>query len=188
MGVRVPLCALLFSLMERILVMPEQWYAASLQSNRELQAEKFFQGQQIEYFLPTYLTVSTRRDRTKMLARPLFPGYIFVHIQIPGLQKVRVLKCPGVCGLVSFSNQPSIISDDVIASLQILTGAQKGGIKPHPLVKSGQRVVVKAGPFKGATGVLSGSENRKQKLVVEVEFLGRAVSVPIHPEQVSPVF
>jgi transcription antitermination factor NusG len=49
-------------------------------------------------------------------------------------------------------------------------------------------VTVLDGPFAGAVGKIVESGGRKPKLVVEVEFLGRAVAVPIDAEQVEPVF
>ncbi|MBN2717983.1 MAG: hypothetical protein JXX14_19190 [Deltaproteobacteria bacterium] len=167
--------------------MPARWYAASLQSNREFQVQKYLQGQRVVHFLPTYVTSSTRQDRAVMLNRPLFPGYIFVHIDVPGPQKALVLKSPGVCGLVCFSGMPAPVDDDIIHSLQIVTGAAAGSVRPHPMVKAGQKVRVTLGPFKNAIRVLCESENQKKQLVVEVSFLGRAVAVPIDPQAVAPV-
>ncbi|MBN2341249.1 MAG: hypothetical protein JXX29_09980 [Deltaproteobacteria bacterium] len=167
--------------------MSAQWYAASLQSNREQQAQKYFAGQGVIHFLPTYRTLSSRKDRSKILVRPLFPGYIFVQLIIPGPKKTDVLKCPGVSGIVSFSGVAAPIDDSIIESLKILTGADSGEVQPHPLVRAGQRVLVTEGPFKGASGMLFGSSSRKKQLVVEVGFLGRAVAVPILPEQAIPL-
>ncbi|MBN2526798.1 MAG: hypothetical protein JXR76_10415 [Deltaproteobacteria bacterium] len=167
--------------------MPPRWYAANLQSNREHQAQQYMQGNNVVHFLPTYLCASCRKDREKTLVKPLFPGYIFVRIEIPGEQKTTVLKSPGVCGIVSFSGTAAPVDDEVIESLQILTGAASGDVRPHPLVRAGTRVRVIDGPFKNAVGVLCDSENHKKQLLVEVTFLGRAVAVPIDPKQVEPV-
>jgi transcription antitermination factor NusG len=40
----------------------------------------------------------------------------------------------------------------------------------------------------GAIGVIHDSDGRKHSLVVEVKFLGRAVAVPIEPDQVKLLF
>jgi transcription termination/antitermination protein NusG len=167
--------------------MPIRWYALNLQSNREYQAQKYMLGNDVEHFLPTYRTMSSRKDKSILLDRPLFPGYIFVRVEIPGSQKSLVLQSPGVCGFVGFSGAPAPVEDDVIESLQILTGMAAGGVRPHPLVKAGQRVRVADGPFRNAVGVLCDVDGQGKKLVVEVSFLGRAVAVPIDPEQVIPI-
>ena len=60
-------------------------------------------------------------------------------------------------------------------------------IDPHPLVRVGSLVNVVDGPFSGAAGRLIEGVGRRSQLLVEVEFLGRAVAVPILPEQVQPV-
>ena len=167
--------------------MPAKWYAASLQSNREFQVQKYLQGHNVVHFLPTYSMMSQRQDRAVVLKRPLFSGYIFVHLEISGGQKTTVLKSPGVSGLVGFAGRPAVVADEVIRSLQIITGADGENVRPHPLVKVGQRVRVVDGPFKNATGILCDSGNQKKQLVVEVSFLGRAVAVPIEPQQAVPV-
>ena len=167
--------------------MPTQWYAASLQSNQEYQAQKYLQGHDVVHFLPTYRLTSSRKDRAVTLIRPLFPGYIFVYIEIPGEQKRLVLKAPGVCGLVSFSGKPAAIANQIIESLHIVTGAATGEVRPHPLVKPGQMVRVADGPFKNAVGILCDAATHKKQLVIELSFLGRAVAVPIDPRQVVPV-
>ena len=184
MGVRVPLRA---TSSERGSRMPIRWYAVSLQSNREYLAQKYMQGNGVVHFLPTYRTMSARKDKSILLNRPLFPGYIFVQLEIPGQQKSVVLKSPGVCGFVSFSGGPAPVDDDVIDSLRILTGVASGGVRPHPLVKAGQRVRVADGPFRNAVGILCEADGQGKNLVVEVSFLGRAVAVPIDPEQVIPI-
>ena len=154
--------------------------------NQEYQAQKYLKGHDVVHFLPTYHMASSRTDRVVTLKRPLFPGYIFVNIEIPGAQKQLVLKSPGFCGLVSFSGKPAPVTDQTIESLQIVTGAASGDVRPHPLVKPGQKVRVTEGPFRNAVGVLWDGTSQKKQLVIEVSFLGRAVSVPIDPRQVVP--
>jgi transcription antitermination factor NusG len=103
-------------------------------------------------------------------------------------ERVEVLKAPGTVRIVTFADVPAPIPDDVIESIQILVGVKENVVKPHPLVHVGRRVRVVDGPFCGAIGRLQETDERNPKLVVEIEFLGRAVAVPINPQQVQPVF
>jgi len=165
----------------------EAWYAVHVRSNQERQAAEHFRGRGVETFLPLYKTLSRRLDRRVMLERPLFTGYVFVRLDLASDVRIAVLRTPGVVRIVGFGGELARIPDDTISSLRILVDNSDGAVKPHPLVREGQKVAVLDGCFRGASGVLHLTAGRKPQLVVEVEFLGRAVAVPIEPEQVQPL-
>ncbi|MDJ0761664.1 MAG: UpxY family transcription antiterminator [Myxococcota bacterium] len=163
------------------------WYAVHIKSNREQKTAAFLKDRGVVLFLPTYRVVSSRSDRRVTLVKPLFAGYLFVHVDYRAPERVQVLKAPGTVRIVGFGDNPTPVDDEIIESLKILVGAGKDQIRPHPLVKVGHRVRVRSGPFTGATGILHQTQGRKTQLVVEIEFLGRAVAVPISDEQLEPV-
>lgn len=164
-----------------------QWYAIHIRSNQERNTAQLLKDRSVEVFLPLYREKSKRIDRSVTLKRPLFTGYLFAHIDLLHAEKVEVLKAPGSVRIVGFGNRPTPIPDEVIESVKILVGNGEDQVRPHPLIRVGQTVRVIDGPFRGALGRLHCAANRKSALVVEIEFLGRAVSVPVAPEQVSPV-
>ncbi len=168
-------------------LLERQWYAVHVKSNQERLTAEFLENRKVEYFLPTYAVRSTRRDRHKILVRPLFTGYLFVHVDYSQNERVEVLKAPGTVRIVSFSGRPVAIPDDTIESIRIIVGKHDHQARPHPLIQAGRMVKVVDGPFTGAVGKLQKTDVKKQKLVVEIELLGRAVAVPILPEQVQPI-
>jgi transcriptional antiterminator RfaH len=163
------------------------WYAVHVRSNQERVAAEHLAGRGVERFFPTYRVVSKRTDRRVVLSRPLFAGYLFARLDLSGGQRIAVLRAPGVVRLVGFGDAPTPVPDETIRSLRILVEEGGGEARPHPLVREGQRVAVVDGCFRGATGVLHVGAGRKPRLVVEVEFLGRAVAVSISAEQVQPL-
>ena len=165
-----------------------RWYAVHIKSNQERLTADFLENRRIEHFLPTYTVRSTRRDRKKTLTRPLFTGYLFVHVDYRHAERVEVLKAPGTVRIISFSGNPTPVPDETIESIRILVGKPDHQVSPHPLIQAGRTVRVVDGPFAGALGKLQEAEGKKPKFVVEIEFLGRAVAVPIRPEQVQPMF
>jgi transcription antitermination factor NusG len=164
------------------------WYAVHLRSNQEHRTAAFFKGRGVPFFLPTYTSRSSRKDRTVTLTKPLFAGYLFVHIDHDSDTRVQVLKAPGTVRIVGFGDKPTPVPDETIESIRILVGDRGDVVRPHPLVRVGRTVEVVAGPFSGATGILHETRDRRPKLVVEVAFLGRAVAVPVALDQVQPVF
>lgn len=163
------------------------WYAVHVRSNQEQKTNTFIKDREVEVFLPTYRVASKRRDRRVWLEKPLFPGYLFVHIEFRSPERVEVLKAPGTVRLVTFGDQPQTVPRETIESLKILVGGARDEVRPHPLVRVGQRVQVVDGAFAGAVGILHETEERRPRLVVEVTFLGRAVAVPVSRYQVQPL-
>lgn len=164
------------------------WYAVHVRSNQEKVAATFVKGRGVELFLPIYREVSRRSDRKVVLDRPLFGGYLFVRIDLVSSQRVEVLQAPGVVRIVGFGGKAVEVPDETIKSVMILAGDGGEAARPHPLVRSGRRVVVVDGPFTGASGILFDQDGKKPSLVVEIEFLGRAICVPVSRDQVKPVF
>lgn len=167
-------------------VSKQQWYTVHVKSNQEHNTAVFYADRSIECFLPTYRTPSARKDRRGMLTKPLFTGYLFVRIDGSAKWRHAVLKAPGIVRMVGFGAGPTPVPDDAIESIRILTG-DADRVRPHPLVKIGRKVKVARGPFSGAVGLLSTTDDRKAKLVVEIDFLGRAVAVPIETDEVVPL-
>jgi len=163
------------------------WYAVHVRSNQERATAELLAARDVEHFFPTYRVISKRVDRRVVISRPLFTGYLFARLDLASDRRIQVLRAPGVVRLVGFGDAPTKVPDETIRSLRILVEEGEGEARPHPLVRDGQRVSVVDGCFKGACGVLHVSAGRKPRLVVEVEFLGRAVAVSISPEQVQPL-
>ena len=164
-----------------------QWFAVRLRSNFEHKAYHYCQGRGLEALLPTYQRASHRHGGPTVIDRPLFPGYFFSRIDVQMPEKVALLQAPGVIELVRFGGQAVPVQEPVIESVKIVT-RPGGKARPHPCLRVGLRVVVTAGPFKGAQGILKRVGERKSILVVSIELLGRAVGVPIEAEMVEPSF
>src|ERR1700680_4448300 len=86
------------------------WFAAYTGSHHEKRVASHFGERQIESFLPLYATLHRWKNRCEVdLDLPLFPNYVFVHID-PG-DRVRVLEVPGVLSLVGFGRALAPLCD-----------------------------------------------------------------------------
>lgn len=162
------------------------WYAVSVRSNHENKVATYLTNQSIEVFSPTIQYPSLRADRKVILHKPLFAGYIFVRLTLGSDSRIEVLKAPGTVKFIGFSGTPIEIPEDVIKSLKILVSKCGDDIFPHPMIKVGNKVKVIEGPFTGAVGKLAQSTDKRLKLVVEIQMLGRAVAVPVDQKQLAP--
>jgi transcription antitermination factor NusG len=107
---------------------------------------------EIEHFLPLYRSQRKWNDGSRItLDLPLFPGYLFVHIN--RTQRVRVLEVPGVLTVVGGTRGDlAALPDAEIDALRL--GLAQGKVEPHSLLKVGQRARVRDGAFAGMEGII----------------------------------
>lgn len=160
------------------------WYALYVRSRHEFAVESELAKKRIETFLPSVKKLSRWKDRNKLVQFPLFPGYLFVHIESGPEQFRRVLKTPGAVNLVSLvPGQPAPVPVQEIDSLKIVIGSGEDfDIYPH--LKEGSRVRIKKGALAGAEGVLMKKETQFLFLV-NIEILGRSIGVKVHADEVE---
>jgi len=151
------------------------WYAAYTCANHEKRVAEQLSERSVEHFLPLYESVRRWKDRRVNLQMPLFPGYVFVRLDLR--HRLRVLEIPSVANLVSFGGTPAVLPDAEIEVLRTSL-ASRVRAEPHPYLTVGRRVRVKAGPLAGLQGLLVKRKNRA-RFVVTVELIQRAMAVEI---------
>ena len=166
---------------------PKNWYAVYLRSKCEFISKLELLKKGIDVFLPTVKLLRQWKDRRKEMDFPLFPGYLFVHIQENIEARVQVLKTRGVvCLLSSSSGSPIPVPSSEIKNLVLVTrGERQLDVYTH--LKEGHRVRVCRGPLEGAEGILHKKcANNTCLFVVNVEILGRCVGINIHADDIEP--
>jgi transcription termination/antitermination protein NusG len=159
-----------------------RWYALAVRSRQEKAAAASLSQRGHEVFLPTRIERHAWSDRVQPVEVALFPGYLFVHTAMSAAQRVDLLKGQGVVELVGRLAGDSRIARDIadaqIDSLKTLV-ASRANLDPTERLVKGSGVRVASGPFKDAQGVVVRGADGKQRLVVQIELLGRGVSVAI---------
>jgi transcription antitermination factor NusG len=108
---------------------------------------------------------------------PLFPGYLFVHIDPSSRLKLEVLKTPGVVRFVGDRAGPLSIQDSEIEGISnlVTSGAE---LSPHPFLKQGDRVRVVRGALSGLEGTLVRIGSRSQ-VVISIEVIHRSLAATV---------
>jgi transcription antitermination factor NusG len=161
------------------------WYAVSTRSRQEKTAAAMLDGLGINYFLPLIEEERRWSDRRKMVAVPLFPGYLFVQIVKTAELQLGVRKIPGVVDFVGNNRGPLPVPKHEVESVRALL-SRGTRCSPHPFLQAGDRVRVVGGALAGIEGtfVRSGAES---VLVLSVELIQRSVSVKVPSSEVEPV-
>jgi transcription antitermination factor NusG len=160
-----------------------RWYATYVCSRHEKQVLSQLQERKINCFLPVYRSVRRWKDRRKELELVLFPGYVFVHIDLK--DRLRILQLPSVVRFVSFNGQPAALQD---TEIEVLSKGLASGIRaePHPYLKAGQRVHVRSGPLAGADGILVRRKD-KFRVVLSIDLIMRSVAVEVDEADIEPI-
>jgi transcription antitermination factor NusG len=161
---------------------PYKWYALRVKSRFENSVAAQLSARGYESFLPVYNCQRRWSDRFKEIELPLFSGYVFCHFN--ALNRLPVLKIPGVVHLVGVGRTPIPIDETEIAALQV---AIKSGLprQPCPFLEIGNRVGITQGPLCGMEGILL-SFRGHQRLVLSVKLLQRSVAVEVDEAWVVP--
>lgn len=155
------------------------WYTLLTRSRFETVVFKDIQKKSIEAFLPKIKKRSSRKDRRLMIDVPLFPGYLFVNLNLDPQEHLRVLKTIGAVRLLGYSSGPVPVLSSQIESLKIITQSGldvvSGSINS---LKQGEKVMVVKGPFSGVTGEFLRYKGQ-DRVIIKIETLGQFAGVEI---------
>jgi len=161
------------------------WYAVYVRSRHEFRVHEQLTDAHIDTFLPTIERQRRWKDRKKLVAFPLFPGYLFVHIPENKDNMLAVLKTHGVVRFLSVKpGKPDPVPDIQITSLKKMV-ENKEALEPYPYLKEGQRVRMRSGPLAGVEGVLK-QRRGHHILVLSVDILQQGASAKVDASEVEP--
>jgi transcription antitermination factor NusG len=159
-----------------------RWYAAYTSANHEKRVAAQLEERAVEHFLPLYESVRRWKDRRVRLQLPLFPGYVFVRLALR--DRLQVLRVPGVAKLVGFHGAPVELPQN---EMEALRASLASGVRaePHPYLKIGRRVRVKAGALAGLEGILARKKNGT-RFVMSIGAITRSVALEIDLSELEP--
>jgi transcription antitermination factor NusG len=178
-----PPCGVLLDSLVKTKESVERWYAVSVRPRHEKFVARHLECRGLNYFLPVYRSVRCWKNRRKELDMSLFPGYVFVNLNLR--DRLGVLRAPGVVRFVLFQGQPAAIPDSEIRALESSLSAGLE-LQPHPYLRQGARVRVKRGPLMGTEGIMI---RRKQRfrLVLSIDLIKRSVMFEVDEADVAPL-
>ncbi|MGH9325159.1 MAG: UpxY family transcription antiterminator [Terriglobia bacterium] len=152
-----------------------EWYALYTRHQHEKTVEDLLSKKGFQVFLPLYKSQRRWKDRIKTLSLPLFPSYVFVH---GGMERqLDIIMTPGVYSMVTAAGKVAIIPGEEIEAVRRMV-ENSVRVEPHPFLKCGDWVRVKAGPLAGIEGILTRIKGLF-RLVISVEMLQQSVAVEV---------
>ena len=165
----------------------ERWYAVWTRSQCEPKVEEGLRRRRFEVFLPCVSVSSRRRDRRKILARPLFPGYVFLRFALSREGYIRVASTDGVVRIIGerWDALHPIPDEQVEAVRRLVSSGDRA--RAVPWIGAGDCVRIVAGPLEGLEGRVQLWHRGRATFVVSVDLLQRSVAVEVAAEVVEKV-
>ena len=152
----------------------KHWYLVHTKPRQERVAEQNLQRQTYEVFLPLIKQMRRRRGHWHEVIEPLFPGYLFVRLQMGYDNISPVCYTTGVRNLVRFgAKEPAIVPDQIIDSLMRAADGNTGlHYLQNPLFQTGSTVIIDKGPLAGLKAIFL-AETSEERVIILLEMLGR---------------
>ena|ERR1041385_7955405 len=160
-----------------------QWVVARIKRHKERWAAQNVLQQGGVPYLPMIPSIMKSGSRILAVARPLFPGYMFIQTSE---NWKHLLSTFGIIGIVLAGERPATISSQIIDDLKARENETGLVVLPKARFKSGQRVKVTSGAFVNYQGIYEGQSDKVRQQVL-LDFLGRKTKVLIADDQLESV-
>ena len=150
------------------------WYAVQTQPNRENLAVSNLERQGFDVWLPRIERIIRHARQIRRVKRPLFPGYLFINLDLETARWRAINGTVGVSHIVSFGQVPSVADSAFMTALKATENADGLVEADNEDLKLGQDVVILSGPMAGKIGKLLRLDPGK-RVTVLLQMLGHFV-------------
>ncbi len=151
----------------------EKWFAVNTNPKCERLVHDILRRESFEVFLPKIVN-------KKQAVENLFPGYLFVRLDLDSPAWVKIKYLHGVRKILTFGNMPLPIPEAIIAAIKNRDYAQKAATW-----RSGDKVTFTKGPFAGLEGKFTGEVSGKERIKVLLTAVQRAITVEVDATELS---
>ena len=154
-----------------------RWYVVQTNVNSESKAAANLCRQGFFVYLPRYLKRRSHARKVDVVARPLFPRYLFVAIDVASQRWRAIQSTLGVSHLIRREDGPVAVEDSVISALKARED-EAGFVRlaRRSLFSPGDQVRIVEGAFADSLALVEGASDH-DRVAVLLEFLGRKVRV-----------
>ena len=126
------------------------WYVVATKTREEEKARVNLERQGYSVFLPKLSLKKRRKGHWQVVTESLFPGYLFVALELGEDDPAPIRSTVGCIGLVRFAHVYTPVPGELIESLQAIESEANDVEAPF---KPGDKVRFVSGPFAGIEAV-----------------------------------
>ena len=180
--------------------MQGKWYTLQTLSGKENKAKESIEKRValegmtdyvFEILVPQERVTEIKRGKKSTINRKLFPGYIFVHVDlVDEYNKIRedvwyfIKDTNGIINFIG-GESPVALTETEIDDIRNALKSDEKAVKPKVDFTAGEIVKIKDGAFENFEGSILNVDPDRGKLQIEVTIFGRSTPVEVEYWQVE---
>ena len=163
----------------------KSWIVARNKPNQDKIALINLERQDFEFFQPTFKTMSRVQNKFKEIIKPVFPGYIFIAINLEEKNWHKINNTRGISSVINFGNEIPLIRSKLIEELQHRFSLNNDP-KTVDQFKIGMNAEITNGPFAQLIGKIEEIDT-DQRIWILLNILGTQTRVSIKNFNLTPL-
>lgn len=161
------------------------WFCVQAKPNCAAIAVKNLTRQGFETFLPKERATTRHKTGFRTRVRPLFPGYVFVALDVERGGWRSVNSTYGVSRVVSFGDQPAAVPEDLIEGIRRLC-EEEDVLRAADDLQPGNTIRITTGPFAEiVTEIMALAP--EQRIWVLLDLMGAKTRVSLQARHVQKI-
>ena len=161
----------------------ERWFVARALTHQENRAQFNLHRLGFRNFLPRLRRTVRHSRRLRDTINPLFPGYIFIIMDLSKHRWRSVNGTFGVASLIMGADQPAPVPPGVIEAL-VASCESRGVVRLEDSLEIGQKVRILSGPFAETLCRLAHLDDRGRVRVL-LEIMGTEVAAQLDRSEIA---
>jgi transcriptional antiterminator RfaH len=161
------------------------WFLVQTKPNAEAVAFRNLENQNITAFMPLHKTTRRKPSKFQTILRPLFPGYIFISLELNSVLWRKIKSTRGVTRVVRFGREPSQVPSEIIKELFAYCDTD-GVFQREEKFVIGNNIQIKKGPLAGAIGSIIDIDPKKRVQIL-FDFMGQTSKLTIDASVLNPI-
>jgi len=164
----------------------KRWYLLATKPREDERAQLHLENQGYRIFRPQVRKFRIKKGKQVPVEEPLFPRYIFIHLDEVVSNWSRIRSTRGVSQLVRFAEMPAIVPERVVKTLKSRCD-EKGVIDlteetPH-VYASGDEIEITDGSFRGITAIIK-EQTGEDRVLLLLDLLGKTRELELPLDQI----
>jgi transcriptional antiterminator RfaH len=162
----------------------KQWHMIYCKPRQEDKAQIHLGRQGYVTYLPRLAETRKRRDKNVDVIEPLFPRYLFIHLDNMTDNWGPIRSTQGVASLVRFGQKAAIVPDHVVQFLQEREDEEGLHHLETPEIERGSPVRIIEGPLQGYEAIFLARSGQERVLIL-LDILGKQTQVEIDAQRIE---
>jgi transcriptional antiterminator RfaH len=155
----------------------ESWFLLQTKPRQEIRAVENLERQGVVSFCPQISVEKLSRGKRIQVQEVLFPGYLFISFNYQTITSTTIRSTRGVSHFVTSSGSPVQVPQQLIDGLKQRVAV--GGVEASPnLPKSGDKLEILEGPFRGLDAIFSQPDGASRAIVL-IKLLNQQVKATL---------